>query len=344
MAAVKGDYVILMSEGEKATPGLWKVMDVMKNSELAVRMERDPHIKGGRAMVDPKTVVMNLGSKPAPGKVYGYDVGAMYRKTVELDVIALAVFGRPSKEDVKTIGKAFNFAHRALSKHGLEKLFDEDISYELVPKSGKWAGMFISSRNLDKGPHRLKISYEHIKKEASAEYIALHELGHAIECVLKEYKEIWVRWLHIYTKTVSPVRVTVKDCALLLKSLLQHAGTVEEGTSPTKSWQHELEEDDVPKAHAIFRWIKTNRHLSAKELDMLLLADKEDEVTGLWPAHSIDTKSDLKPLVSEYATVSMSELWAESLAFKFTGRQLPKAIDRLVDETLAIAKNHFKTV
>lgn len=343
--AEQGDYVILMTEGEKPKPQLWKVLAVSDSGKLNVRLEKDPHLSNQRTSVPQELVKVNLGPKPPEGKVYGYNVSAIYRRSVPLlegtRDLTLYVFGRPQKSDIATIAKAFTYTNKVFTKAGIEGVFQEEVAYELGPLTGKYSGMFTASKDTDKAPHRLWLSYSHLKKVPSSEYVVLHEMGHLINYSMRDYSKLWSRWLALYVETVMPVRVNVKECSALLKALTSFAHESEE-KSHCRSWVKSLDEDTKPKSNAVLRWLATHRHITVASLDLLLKTDRADLVTSLWPNHSIDTKTDLKPMVSEYACKSVNELIAEAVAYHFTARKLPKSVTRLLEDTLTLARTHYK--
>ena len=108
-----------------------------------------------------------------------------------------------------------------------------------------------------------------------------------------------------------------------------------------KRWTSSLEEDeDKAAARAILRWLRQNQSVRPFELDQLLMAGNFEEITTIWPKHSIETEQEIDPLVSEYATKARAELFAESWAFYFTGTKLPAAVTKLLEKTISIARDH----
>jgi hypothetical protein len=337
------DYIVLMTEGENPIPQLWKVQEVLTNGDIRVRQERDPHINHFQSTVTPDKVICSLGPKPPKGlKVGNLDVNEIYRKCIEAQPVNLYLFGYPKKAAVQKYLKAMQYAEKVLTKAGLSKLLDLETVFELRPKRGKWAGYFKASKDIEAMPHRIIMSYDYVMQEGAVpEYVVLHELSHLLDHCLSDYEELKNQWLALYVQTVKPVRVSGKECSSLFRSLSQHEIT-EDTKHVCREWLVKLDDEEKAKANAIFRWIKSQRHVDTKSLNYALRKGKVEVLTEVWPTFSIDTKSDLKPAVSEYACVAVQELFAEAMAFHFTHRELPKAAKRLVENTLSIARNHFK--
>jgi hypothetical protein len=102
----------------------------------------------------------------------------------------------------------------------------------------------------------------------------------------------------------------------------------------------ELGAEDEEVAHRIKilgRWFKQIHHLGMKDLATIWAAGDLDQLGALWPTVAIDS-SKLNPLVSEYATKNVEELWAESFAFYCQKKALPDQIMTLMDKSLSIVK------
>mgnify|MGYP003402399308 FL=1 len=332
----EGDYVVVMSEG--STPAarkhdIWRVSTVKPDSIVA-RIEKVPHISPITSEFDHSSVLVNLGSNPPAGVVYGYNMAERYRgaKTVESG-IELHAFTKVSRERMDKLRLSFKRIHGRLDKLKLAWLLDENVVYELRGRRGRWAGSFQRSKDVQKRPHR--ICYYLDVEVTSNDYLILHEMGHLVEATLYEYPKLWAAWQKIYNKTVIPAVVDKKVSNELLESLVALGDE-----ASIREWNSSLEEDAKPSARAVLRWIRQNRRVRPHDLDTLLIACEWDEVRSLWPDDTIETKHEIDPVVSEYATINCSELFAEAWAFKLTGIKLPKKVDALVDKTMSILRDY----
>jgi hypothetical protein len=79
-------------------------------------------------------VVLNLGSEPKPGYVYGLDVGLLhYAKKVHPKMGTINFFYKPEREVVRDLWSAFDKVDRILTKRGLDFLTD-GICWEVQPE------------------------------------------------------------------------------------------------------------------------------------------------------------------------------------------------------------------
>jgi hypothetical protein len=111
-------------------------------------------------------------------------------------------------------------------------------------------------------------------------------------------------------------------------------------TLPPSKWFREQEDDDKANLKLVFRWMAQVRGLSVRDLDTMWGEEGEgaDKVVALLPSDVIHSK-DIRPTVSEYATKNYKELFAESFAFRATGKELPKSVSALLDKSIPVARN-----
>ena len=348
-----GDYIVALRpavEGEKADkpmPRVWKVTS-RNRTTVTARLEDMPHIKPVERTIGVSKILANLGPDPVPGNVYGTDLTARYmgRKKIDADV-TLHIFTKPSRENLESLLSGFrNVVRKRLEKLKLTGLLNENVVYELRPKNGKGVGYFYTSNNPDK-PHRIVYCPEALKHYTAPHLIA-HEFGHLIEWKLREYRSLWAAWQVIHAHTVYPDYVTAEDTTHLLTSCIavrdEHAkaDVPAKGATPTiRAWRASLEDDDRPKAAAVLRWLNQHRRVRPHDLETLLNLGKDDLIKKLWPSERIETKHSIKPLLTEYATESMSETFAEALALSFCGKKLPDTVQKLLDKTLTTLREAY---
>lgn len=329
------DYLLAKLPSEKTSRskyGLFKVKSVSDTSVIA-RFENNPHIKTQVVEVPIKSLVLNLGPSPVEGKFLGVSTKNLYKKSIQHpDTGRVDFFVVPDKKDLTDLSRGLVDLHKSLKKHRLSFLLEEDTTLEIIDGRGlKYAGLFMSSRDRDKVPSRIRlcISSSHREKVGADQmlYVLAHEFGHALHYHhVKPNKELNSKWISLFKQTRSTRTIERNDLERFLKLLLKE-GSVKAATS-------ELEAEDVPNFKLTLRWISVIHGLSKKDLDDLLESENSQDVKDVWPRVQIGDR-DLKPLVSQYALKNYHELLAESFAYYLTGKKLPSSVLSLVEKTLS---------
>lgn len=298
-------------------------------------LEKDSHVaKKRRAFEIPaKDIVLRLGDSPAPGKVYGQEVGHRFlgRKTHGF-FGPIAFFYRPAKVVSEKLWEAFDTAEKILTKAGLPA--PEEAIWEVVgmePPS-KWAGYFKYSPKSSDNPHRFSIKPEAVPQTVGdMVYVILHEYAHYLHALYIKGPKVNAKWIRLFNTSIKVQTIKRDVIERLGRNLLR-------GEEPPSAFRGQLEEEDALAFNWIIRSIKADQAISLRELDVLFDAGFRDELGGLWPKVDLN-KKDLRPVVSEYATVNYKELFAEAFAFYFCKRKLPENVVRLMENSISYAKS-----
>ena len=342
----KGDYAVVQTtdeNGKSSKPILIKVKST-SGSSLIGRLEKDPHIVESSLEFKPSDVMVNLGPEPSPGKVYGFDLSQLYLGSKEHEGLGdVHFFTRPDKETGASLWKGFDKAVNALKSHGLSRLPSKaKFELEVYPKRGKYAGMYIHSKNFDKAIPRIHISAGEKTIEtasiASYAYVVVHELAHAFDFqFLSDYPDLTAKWIELYLKSVGPLKVTPDDCQRILDAALGKEGSLRE-------FQSDIDDDDRVKLKLIVKWVKEQQGVLPYDLDQLFThrSKRSDRVIReLWPRMSIRARRP-KPLVTEYACLNRRELFAEAFSFHVLNKELPSAVSNLVEESIQLGIKQMK--
>lgn len=328
------DYIVGKLRGkESSTLFFGKVESVSKGVVYGV-IEKNSHIKEMRAgfEIPLRDVLVNLGATPHFGKVYGIDVGNRYTGRKLHDFFGpICFFYKPQKAIAERLWEAFDEAAKLLTRAGLPA--PENSVWEIVSSEhkAKWAGYYKNSKAPEKNPHRFSIRPESVPITiADMVYVILHEYAHYLHAHHATGQKLNARWIRLFNTSVKRQTVTRSVLERLLRELLA-------GQERPSDFRGQLEEEDRNAFNWLVRSIKETRAVSLAELDVLFEAGYHEDIEKVWPRVDLD-KKDLKPVVSEYATVSYKELFAEAFAFHFTKRKLPEAVTKLVEATLAYAK------
>lgn len=328
------DYVVFEDKEQRGKRFLARVQ-ASRGKDLVVDLEHDKHIEPVTVTIPAKSVLISLGQNPVVGTVYGVDVGDVYRKSVRHDVWGdIYFFTSPSKEWVQVFRESLDRTAKVLTKAGFGALFNHFI-VEVRTRTGKYAGMYKHSGN-DKRPNRLIICppREAVNQETNVDVIdsyLYHEFGHALERNLVNSAKVYAQWVRMYNTSVLVKPISQQALAKVFKTWIDRS------EARLSDSMREMEEDDVLVCRAALRVIKQVNRIGIKEVDALMESGKFEELDRLWPDSRIDV-GDLAPIVSEYATKNVHELFAESFQMYMRNRKLPKSVVTLTEKTLDLAK------
>lgn len=330
MKISKGEYFIGRHEGKKTY--LAKALENSHGKAVEALLEKNCHIQGMRhTFTQPLSdVVLVLGASPFPGKVHGHDISALFTKRLTHKQFGdVMFFYRPDKQVLADLNESMTKVAKKLDKHSLGFLIDE-VVYEVLPYHGeKYAGMYLHSKK-DTMPDRIQIRPE-IMPASEYCYVWLHELGHRLHLrFCHASKKLNAQWLKLYATSIKAVTIKKDKSQQLLDLLIA-------GEEPPSDFKRGLDEEDALAFKWLIRTIQQVNGLSIKDLDTLFEADMKDEISKVWPIRSISHK-ELAPIVSEYATVNVRELFAECFAFYMTGKKLPDPIVRLLERSISYGK------
>ncbi len=300
-----------------------------------VRFEEDCHFKHRRGIVSADSLVLNLGKNPSPGVVYGFDLSSLYRKTIttKLDY-EIHLFENVSEETEAKISRALDRAVKKLKEFGLGALAEQSIIFQIFPKKGKWSGWFTHPKHAGKEneePSKITLALNPQKElNDYSDYVYLHEFGHAFHhYFLKASKKLESKWLNLYRASIAPTVVEAKTVKSMYKDF--------QAAESCAAWKKSYEELELKNcASVILRHISQSHKLTPRDLNILLDAEDYDSLKEVWPDCDLHS-TELKPLITEYATTNYSETIAEAFAFHLMGKSLPKSVDKLMRESIQYA-------
>lgn len=311
-----------------------KVESISKGIVYGVR-EKNSHIKGLRSgfEIPVRDVVTDLGTDPHPGKVYGQDVSLRFSGRKTHDFFGQVCFMYPAKSELmKKLWSAFDEAAKILTKQGLPQPENSVWEIQSSAVKAKWAGYYKHSRKAEKDPHRFAIRPESVPATVGdLVYVILHEYAHYLHANhTSSAQKLQARWVRMFNTSIKLQTIPRSVSERLLRDLIK-------GEERPSDFRGQLEEDDRNAFNWIVRAIKADHSVSLSELDLLFVADFRADIEGVWPKVTLN-KKDLKPVVSEYATVNYKELYAESHAFYWVKKKLPEGVVKLVQDTISYAK------
>jgi hypothetical protein len=330
------DYVVVTSSNDGKTT-LARVNSVsggvahctlMKDAHiLALRKELDVPLKQVVAVLD--------ANDPHPGKVFGCDSEDIYRGKKSHDEVGpLFFFYKPAPENGEKIVKAFDKSVRILKEERLDFIIDPSQAvWEVHRYNGeKYGGMYKRSRKPDKNPHRFIIKPEMWPPE-DWPYVILHEYAHHLHSQFMTSRKLNAAWVKLYNTSILVKDIDEKQTSRVLDNLLAQEAL-------PSDFKGQLDEEDALTFKWILKALRAQHKLSIKELDTLFAADYRDDIRDLWPERV--TSSDLAPLVTEYATKNVRELFAESFSYYLVGKEIPKSCVALLEKSMAYARSNVE--
>lgn len=338
---MKKDSYCVATTKESKTPFLGKVTSV-DEKHVNIILEKNRAFGVKTLSIPHKNIIADLGTKPHPGKVFGLDTANLYRKTIDHDFWGpINFFISMEKEDSLKLKKALDNTAAYLTKLGLDQYCD-NLHTDIKAKQGKWAGKYIHSGKKEV-PNRIWYAPEWANgKQAVLEEIIYHEFGHVIRFNGLSSKQLRAKWQTLFQTTIQPVVISKDDVQDMLEKLKEgcSAGEV---TLPTflKTLVEESNDPDETtlQVKAVLRWMKQIHRVSIKELSVLWDTNRMKSFQSLWPKGTVDTNK-LKPLVTEYATVNVEELFAECFALYCMKKKLPNSALELLETSLSLIKGN----
>ena len=329
---MKNSYIIGKNRGKEGFSLFLGRVASSTNGLVTGFVEKDSHIRDKRSgfEVPSKDVLLNLGTEPHPGTVYGFNTANLYQGAKQHDFFGrICFFYKPEKELATKLMKAFDKAASILEKLGFVPVINSLWQVNSKDSGGKWAGSYKRSKKPELNPHRFSIKPESLP-DTELVYVILHEFAHHIHAEYLTSPKINATWIKLFNTSIKLLSIPKDQSQRLLQALIG-------GEDKPSDFKSGLSEEDALAYNWIIRNIKTDHALSINELNHLFEADFRSEIESVWPQKLLH-KKDLRPVLSEYATVSYYELIAESFAFYMLKRTMPQSIQKLVEKSISIAK------
>lgn len=329
----KGHYVVASIGGGKTQ--LLKV-DMVEGSYFLGTIAKNSHIPELKKSVEHpiKSVVVDLGKDPIPGKVYNQDLNKLFKGKKEVKHFGeFYFFYKPSKETFKNLSKASRIVAKRLKKLGIYDVLSNNIYWEVEPATGqKYAGMYKRTANKDFVLHQISIRPETMAP-TDYPYVLCHELGHLLHFnYLERNTELEAKWIDAYNKSVKRLTVSKEDLQDILSILM-------EGEVKPSRLRAELDEEQRQKYQLILKQIRSSHKLGPRDLDVLFTSGLRETLKDIWP--KTIPNYEPQPILTDYAMVNFKELIAESFAFYLTGKEIPKALKQLVERSISYIKTQL---
>ena len=274
---------------------------------------------------DADTLIANLGQDPAPGKAYGVDVQPHYGM-FESEIGPVHLYRKLEDDERKAVTVSIKKIVKKIEEQGLAKVFPIKRVEILNPK-GKWAGEYKISNKSGEMDDVIRLHPKIINDQIYNQYIWAHELGHAIwfRYVPEKIRSEWLEMYNESTKVSKAKKSQMEDlCTALVSSQLS-----------VREFMRDIEDEELLMFKEAMAYLKKIHKMSPEDVNILLNQNNK-VLASIWPTTA--SISNNETLVSEYAQVSVHELFAEAYAHSTTGKQLGKTVQKLLDKTLKAAQ------
>lgn len=334
-----GDYVLASlgedNEGNDSDLVVLRCEKVNKSKMLGIAANTY-HWKRDQFVVMLDRVVSNLGNRPIKLTVAATNLYEVFDKRVEHHPVFGAVnFSyEPNDEDVTHLMKGYSKAYKWLKEHGLADLVQLPMVHEVTHIKRRYVGQVKTSTQPSVAKPtfvRFCTAHEMISQELGLFYVVMHELAHVIDLdvLLNRSPKLTAAWLDMFERTVKAEEISEGDVNELFERLIE--------APDFKSFRTSLTDEDAEVMKIIASVLSRTRSVSLRDLAHIKEAGDEKLLNRLWPVAHQCVGSRKKPVVSDYATKNVRELFAESVAFYAIERKLPKEIVSLVEASLSRA-------
>lgn len=333
-----GDFLVVSPEDPKSKKYL--LIRITEVHGSTIEGWDETHRKGLNAQkvtIKTNQVVTSLGPNPPPGKVYGIDLVNRFRKKLEHPFWGNVLVYTPIDNAVaKLVKNSLDRTAKKIDKMGLAP-FTEFIDTHLVAKQGKWAGMYTHSKDPDKASSYIQYAPECADMNADMmDYLVFHEFGHCVRFNGVRGKKVRLKWMLEYNRSIDPIEISLPQVNKMFKYLENYADSEAGLGAVFREFINEEEEHKL-WVRGLMRWFQEVHHLAPKDLSIIWDGQDLQALKDLWPTKAIDS-SKLAPVLTEYATKNVEELFAECFAFYCQGKKMPARLESLIEKSIQYAK------
>lgn len=271
---------------------------------------------------DNDTLLASLGTKPKLGQVaFGVKILPVIG-TRDLPIGKVVHRRELTDLDKKAFTSAMKRTYKAMRSANLDIFPIGKIT--LLPKKGRYAGMYHYRRKGDEVYDSIDLHPESFEDRKYNEYVLYHEYAHAI-WYKKLEQHVRAKWVQAFQKRIEPELHKQRSMGAMLKELLEAQVLVQD-------FRKELDEEGKQLFKEVLSHFKRYHRLDPKAMNLLLTEDS-NKFAELWPTR-MTTIKNVKHDISEYASTSTEEFFAEAFAYHMTGRTLPKDVEKLLKYTV----------
>lgn len=271
---------------------------------------------------DNDTLLAALGTKPKMGQTaFGVKIQPVLGSK-DLPIGRVVYRRELTDLDKKAFTSAMKRTYKAMRDQRLDIFPIGKIT--LLPKKGRYAGMYYYRRKGDEVFDSIELHPDSFEDRKYNEYILYHEYAHAI-WYKKLEQHVRAKWVKAFQKRIEPELHKQRSMEAMLKELMEAQVLVQD-------FRKELDDEGKALFKEVLSHYKRYHRLDPKAMNLLLTEDS-NKFAELWPTR-MTTIKNVKHDISEYASTSTEEFFAEAFAYHMTGRTLPKDITKLLNYTV----------
>lgn len=325
MISVKpNDYVVAQVDERKNIFG--KVLKVKESKVIledqdTIVLEKDTLVK-----VKPKDIIANLGTKPKFGKSFGRTTEAFHGSSDHKKWGRINYFRELELVERKALHLALKKVWLRLKHYGLHKGI-LPIEMDIRNNHGKIVGYY-AHRAKGRGDV-LTLCLPKIELK-DAKFVLFHEYGHGW-WFNKMTSNTKVKWIECYHYFMNLSKIPTEKLIITRKTL-EKMGSI-------KTFKQEFGEKDTDAItpavilNECLKYVSRVHGLNSKNVEILLSAEKS--LKPYWPTSPLEL-SEAKLILTEYAKKNTEEFFSEALALFLTQKKLPKTVNKLMKETIAV--------
>lgn len=323
MIVQKGDYIVVKPETKAVLCKAIKVKDsyIRAIIEDKFSLSKDAFTS---LKITNDEVLANVGNNPEFGDtVFGVKIEPLVSESIIKPFGRIYYYRKLEEIDKSRIVKALDNTAIKLKKYNLTGKLPIEI--QVRPKKGKYEGMYHhygSEEQLDILTIKPQVFND-------LNYLVYHEIAHYIwfnYCTDKT-KSLWVNLYHSSVELSAFKTQEIKD---IYRKFIDSGEEI-------KEFRGNLDEKEQDLFDLIISHVNDTHKLTNDDIMILIKSGKIETLNKLSPIYELED-SEIKEIVSSYATKSVSEFFAESLSYFWSNKKISKKVSKLVLKTLKILK------
>lgn len=316
MKVIPGEFVLVKGLGNTDRPKLVKCSDLDGRDAHGVLDIPNKDDDSKSVSFDVRDIVANLGKYPRAGSVFGVKIEPLLKTVKDKRFGEIRIYQKLNEDQLDRLMFELKTFYSELKHKG-----HTGIPYQIEIRNpqGKYQGYY---KYLPKSDYDILCAKPDANMEG-LQYIFSHEHAHGIWGRRFNARQR-NRWIKLYHQYVALSEASEDDLQQIMEEI-QGVGNISE-------YLRDADDETRSIVKACLRYINQVHGLSKHHLDTALSI--QESLEDYWPVTPLDF-SQKEIAVTDYATKSPEELFAESYAFWYMKRPLPKKADSLLTDSLS---------